>query len=513
MKKEIGRWCRGLVKAVIIILFIFLASKANAKEPFGPKIVDVTTRAFSVVWTITDGAYTSCGIRFFTNDSYDVERSDINPSQIIIETDPGYPGEKGKQYGLAKVNVVGLNNNTKYYFKVTQNDVLLDYSGIVVTEMLRGLSSTDPGQSDIVSNDIVHRAVYKSDSTRPAIGALVLVDIYAHDADLDIDPPLSDYPISAWVGDGMGGDESSTEYNPDNISYKQYAAINMNNLFGRDKFPLNLQGDDPSTPMINEGEIIKFYILNGEQDVLGQDIDKHWFISCGRVDNVDMVNGEKITTAKISASFKFKEGVNAFAFPLVFLPSGYTTENLWNMIEAAEGKQGIVESIYVFEDKTWIKTYKAFDPILGSQFVNITNIQNGRGLFIILNQGMTKEVTFYGKPVSVGLDLYADTVNVVSLPQLPLYYETGNLINDIESSGAGENSIENIWFYDNGWKRTYKINHPVFGVRIKNSVPMSNSKFYVVKFREVGNDLLNFDPFETRKRSRIRSSNLVFFYE
>lgn len=512
MKKEI-RWCRGFAKAVIIILFIFLASKAHAKELFGPKIVDVTTKAFSVVWTVSEGTYTSCGIKFFTSNSYEIERSDINPSQIIIETDPGYPGEKGKQYGLAKVNVVGLNSNTKYYFKVTQNGVLLDYSGIVVTETLRGLSSTDPGQSDIVSNDIVHRAVYKSDGTRPALGALVMVDVYAHDANLDTDPPLSDYPISAWVGDGMIGDESLTEYNPDNISYKQYAAINMNNLFGRDKFPLSLQGDDLSTPTINEGEIIRFTIVNGEQDVFGQDPYKHWFISYGRVDNVETVNGEKITTAKISASIKFKEGVNPFAFPLAIFPSDYTTENLWNRIEAAEGKQGIVKSIYVFEDKTWVKTYKTFDPVLGSQFVNIKNIQTGKGIFIILNQGMTKEVTFYGKPESVGIDLYADTANVISLPQLPVYYETGNLINDIESSGAGENSIENIWFYDNGWKRTYKINHPVFGVRMQNSVPMSNTKFYVVKFRDGENDLLNFDPFETKKRSRFRSSNLVFFYE
>ena len=507
MKKEIGR-CRGFAKAVIIILFIFLASKSHAKELFGPKIVDVTTKAFSVVWTVSEGTYTSCGIKFFTSNSYDVERSDINPSQIIIETDPGYPGEKGKQYGLAKVNVVGLNSNTKYYFKVIQNGVLLDYSGIVSTERI-----SDPTQNNIVNNDIVHRAVYKSDGTSPANGALVLVDIYVYDADLDTDPPLNDYPISAWVGEGMIGDESSAEYDPDNISYKQYAAINMNNLFSRDKFPLSLNGDNPGTQMINEGEIIKFYIVNGEQDVLGQDPGKHWFLNYGRVDNVETVNGEKITSAKISASLKFKEGVNPFAFPLAIFPSDYTTENLWNRIEAAEGKQGIVESIYVFEDKAWVKTYKTFDPILGPKFENIKNIQSGKGIFIILNQDMTKEVTFYGKPVSVGLDLYADTVNVISLPQLPLYYETGNLINDIESSGAGENTIENIWFYDNGWKRTYKINHPLFGVRIQNSVPMSNTKPYVVKFRDVENDLLNFDPFETKKRSRFRSSGLVFFYE
>jgi hypothetical protein len=512
MTKDIW-WCRGFAKTFIIIFIILLTSGAHAKELFGPKIIDVTTKAFSVVWTMPGGAYTSCGIKFFTSNSFDTERTDISPSQIIIETNPGYPGENGKQYGIAKVTVVALNPNTEYYFKVTQNGVLLNYPGMVTTEKLRGFLPNDSNENDIVSNDIVHKAVYKSDGTSPAIGALVLVDIYDHDADLDIDPPLSDYPVSAWVGDGMIGDESSTEYDPNNISYKQYAAINMNNLFGRDKFPLSLQGDDPSTTAINEGEIIKFTIVHGEQDVLGQEPNKHWLVSYGRIECVEIVNGEKITTAKISASFRFKEGVNAFAFPFTIFPSEYTTEDLWKAIEDAEGKQGIVESIYVFENKKWERTYMTFDPILGSQIVNINNIRSGVGIFIILNQNMTKEVSFYGNPVSVALDLYADAVNVISLPQLPVYYETGNLINDIESSGTGESRIENIWFYDDGWKRTYKINHPIFGVRIQNSVPMSNTKFYVVKFRDIANDLLNFDPLETKSRSRFRSSNLVFFYE
>ncbi len=383
-------WLRGGAKAIIMIFIIFLSSWVNAEELFGPRIVDVTSKAFSVVWTVPGGSYTSCGIRLFTNNSFDIERTDIDESRIIIETEPGHPGEKGKQYGISKVTVIGLNSNTQYYFKLTQNGVFLNYSGMVTTEKLSG----------IVSNDIVHKAVYKSDGATPAIGVLVLADIYAHNADPDIDPPLSDYPVSAWVGEGMIGDNFSTEYDPCNISYKQYAAINMNNLFGCDKFPLSLHGDDPGTSMINEGEIIKFTIVNGEQDVLGQDSERHWFIKYGRIYSIGKVNGEKITTAKVSASFRFDEGVNAFAFPFSVIP--YTTEDLWNAIEDAEGKQGIVESIYVFENKKWERTSKTFDPILGSQIVNINPVRTGKGAFIVLNQSMTREVSFYGSLMPLG---------------------------------------------------------------------------------------------------------------
>ena len=64
----------------------------------------------------------------------------------------------------------------------------------------------------------------------------------------------------------MIGSEGTT-YDPNNISYKQYAGLNMNNLYGRNGLPLSLHGDDPDTKTINEGEIVRFTMLHGEQDV------------------------------------------------------------------------------------------------------------------------------------------------------------------------------------------------------------------------------------------------------
>lgn len=497
---------RLLIILSILISIFFLASKTQAKELFGPKIVDVTTKAFSVVWT-TDSDYSTCGIKFYTDSNYNILKS-MNPQTIIIETNEGHLGKKNH---IAKVSVVGLAVGETYYFKPTQNGTELSGKE-VTTERLRGFDLNDPNISDIVSNPIVHKAIYQSNGTSPAIGALVLADIYAHDADPDTDPPLSDYPISAWVGQWMPGDENATEYDPNNISYKQYAPLNMNNLYGRDSFPLSLHGDDPATKTINEGEIIRFTIVHGEQDVLGQESGRHWFTKYGYIGATDEVNGEKITTAKISAGFRFKKGVNVFAFPCKILP-GYTTGDLLEDIESAEGKEDIVESIYVFEEDVWLKTYKTFHPIIGPKIENIYPLPYGKGAFVIMNQDMTKEVVFYGNPETVRLDLFSDRLNIVPLPpQMPLFYETGHFLNDIESAGAGENSVENIWFYNDGWKRTYKIDHPLMGPRIQNSAPMSNIKFYMVVFKDNANDVLNFDPFSFRQRRRLKASNLTFFY-
>ena len=183
-------WERKFLITFFITLFLFLVTQISAMA-LSPTIVDVTTKSFSVVWT-TGGPYTSCGINLYTNSSYSTLRTDIDPTQIIVETDPGYPGENGKQYGIAKVAVVGLNLGETYYFKVVQNGSLINPGMSVTTESLRGANSNDPNDSDIVSNDIVHKAVY-DDSGGPAIGALVLADIYAHDADVDTDPSLSDF--------------------------------------------------------------------------------------------------------------------------------------------------------------------------------------------------------------------------------------------------------------------------------------------------------------------------------
>lgn len=483
MKSPAG-WEKRLLITLFITLFLFFITKTTALA-FGPEIVDVTTKAFSVVWT-TGGSYTSCGINLYTNSNYTTMKTLTPPSQIIVETDPNNPGQYGKQYGIAKVTVVGLDVGTKYYFRVTQNGAELSQDYEVTTERLRGLDSTDPNKSDIVSNDIVHKAVYNSDGTSPGpgIGALVLGTIYDHDGVT----VLSDYPVSAWVGDGMIGDESG-QYDPNSISYKQYAALNMNNLFEKTtNYPLSLEGDNPATSDVNESEIIEFTIVHGTQSILGGTSD--FFTSYGRIESIEKAGNEKITTAKISASFKFNKGITPFAFPFG-VPSGYTTGDLIMAIdETVDVQGGIVDSVFLYRNGTWNKTSKNRQGAV----VNPLPFQAGQGCFILMKDDMTKEVLFYGKPDSVSLDLMANTINMISIPQLPVYYDTGTFLKDIEGlGGSGLNSIDSIFtFVEGSWAKTFK--NPRSGI-ITGAKTMSNSTFYVVLFKSGANDVTDWDPF------------------
>ena len=86
---------------------------------------------------------------------------------------------------------------------------------------------------------------------------------------------------------------------------------------------------------------------------------------------------------------------------------------------------------------------------------------------------------------------------MVSIPQLPAYYKTGDFLLDIESGGAGVDSVESVYSFVTSWLETYKTTHPIFGVQIHNTMSMSNTKFYAVILKDTANDLLDFDPFSS----------------
>lgn len=495
MKRPTG-WERRLLITIFIIPFLFFMTQIPAVA-FGPVIVDVTTKAFSVLWT-TGGSYESCDIKLYTDDSYTTLNADIGRDHIVIETDPNfrgkYPGEDGVQYGIVKVTVVGLSVGKTYYCKPFQNGAPL--SGLeVTTERLRGFDLDDPNMSDIVSNPIIHRTVYKSNAVSPAIGALVLADIYPYNADLASDPPLSDYPITAWVGDGMIGDENDNAYNPNDISYKQYAALNMNNLYSKvDHYSLSLEGDNPATTP-NESEIIKFTIVHGTQSVLGG-TSSGFYTSQGRLEYIEKAGDEKITAAKISASFKFARGVNVFTLPFI-ISDGYTTGELLLDIEEAEGKENIVPSIYIFRDEEWKRTYASFNIFTGQRIIRFPYpLQAGQGCYIIMKEGMTNEITFYGKPNSVLLDLKPG-VNLVTIPQLPAYYTTENLLKDIESKNGTPESVKSIYsFIQEEWKRTYSSINIFTGQKIvRFPYPMTNTKFNYILIKPGTPSIEDWDPF------------------
>ncbi|MGA1794992.1 MAG: hypothetical protein ACMUIL_03935 [bacterium] len=481
---------------VAISPFLFFLTQVNAATLQPPLICDVTTKMFSVVWT-TEGTYTSCGIKLYTDGSHSTEVA-LNPNQIIMDTTDGQPGEDGKDFGIAKVSVVGLDYGTTYHFGVTQDSGTPFHYSEVTTESLRGLASNDPNDHDIVSNDVVHKAVFKkADGTSPALGALVLADIY----DSSGTTQLSDYSVSAWVGDGLPGGESTT-YDPNNPSYKQYALIEMNNLFGgyasgdNYKFPLQLQG----------AEMIKFTIVCGTQEILGKSTEdpNHYVISWGRVESIDKVNGEPIMMPKVSASFKFTKGLNCFSLPFK-LPEGYTTGDLLKDIDRADGVGDNEEShviyIYLWDNNGQrynYPTYKAYNPVLEQYVIEDSEeIQAGQGCFIIMAVDMTGEVTFYGKPESVSVRLRNGN-NLVTFTQLPAYYTTENLLLDIEAR-LGQGSVQLINVFDNKQKDwqwpTTRYYNPVTEQWVTDSVYfMQNAQFYFAKIVTTS-DVTSWDPF------------------
>jgi len=470
-------WKRIYFVIIAISPFFFFLSHVNAAT-LQPRVCGVTTKMFSVVWT-TGGTYDSCGIKLYTDENHNTEIA-VNPNQIIIETAPGYPGAGGKAFRIAMVSLVGLDYNTPYYFGVTQDSQTPFHYGQVTLESLRGLESNDPNVTDIVSNDTVHKAVYiGADGTSPALGALVLADIYNPNG-ITL---LSDYPISAWVGDGLPGGTSTT-YDPNNPSYKHYAVFEMNNLFGGSgsgdnyKFSLQLQG----------GELIKFTTVCGTQAILGKGSDDY-VISWGRVESIEKLNDEPVSMPKVSASFRFGFGMNMFALPFD-IPDGYTTKMLFEAIEAAHGGAKIVTAIYTYKNG-WIVTERdAFDEI-----TNSTSFDVGNGCFVQMKSSMTNEIIFYGKPNSVSVSLYPG-LNMVALPQIPAYYRTGNLMLDIEKpspegGGAGAKKVTGIFYFDGGWGLT---DRDAFD-EIQNSKYISNTKFYFVQLKIDANIIVDWDPF------------------
>ncbi|MGA1865796.1 MAG: hypothetical protein ACMUHX_12135 [bacterium] len=483
MKRPAGWEKRFLITFIITfsISLIFM-TQTTAMALFGPQIVDVTTKAFSVVWT-TGGTYTSCDIVLYTGSNYSTQMT-LDSSQKIIETSTGFPGEAGKQYGLAKVTVVGLSVDTTYYFRLKQNGSFLSGNYSVKTANLRGFSSTDPNNNDLVSNDIIHKAVYKSNGTSPATGALVLAYVYDYTVDPQTSPDntKSYYPISAWVGDGMIGAGGST-YNPADISYQQYAALNLNNLFEKSThYPLSITGDNPDTTTINESEKIKFVIVHGTQSILGGTTDTA--TSYGLVQYVEKSGGEKITTAKVLEGFNFKLGLNSFTFPFKPL-NPIKAKDLWQLIEAAGGT---VNKIYIFKT-SWVPVIKVTSTYY---FNGDITIGEGEASIILMDKAMNanQELTFYGNPLSRVVTL-KNGVNIFSIPQCPAYYQTKNLWLDLEALD-GVSKVMSVYTFLNPWAPTVKVTSSYF----YNSLDMISSRVYAVILElDSGVASVNWEPF------------------
>lgn len=435
----------------IFILFLIFSTQTFA---FDPQTVDVTTKQFSIVWC-NSTPYTSCSIELFSGASCS-DPIDLEADQIIIETEPGNPGAAGKAYGLGKITVTGLEFNTEYCFRLYVNGVM-EYSDTVTTQNLRGLdpNSVSP---DIANNIIIHKAVYKSDGGSPALGALVLAEVYS-DSNINGEPTqlLSNYPVSAWVGENMIKNTVSSQYDPNDpntISYQQYAPLNLNNVYDTQRYLLNIEGDDPDTSG-DDSEYIKFTVLYGKQTIVGFITGRDNFVTYGRVGKVDHIGNEKISSPKICTIGKCKSTVNTFSIP--FSAEPMTGLEFYRKIEKLGGT---INKILLYKNGDW-KEIRVLGG--GAVYINPNEpIGPGDGGFILMNTTAPadREFSMSGSPTPVTLKI-RNGLNMFVIPQCPVGYKTENLFRDVNS--LQDVTVTKVYSYDNGWRSTTKVGTIILG--------------------------------------------------
>jgi len=457
-----------------LVSIFFYVTSGWALEP---TITDVTTRSFSVVWTedgtINDSGQYSLNIKNTNNEllkEFTTSGSvigDANQVDISMESDADALARR-----VYKFEVIGLDIDMTYRCQGTKsNGSSALFSGgyeEVTTEKVKGLSSyADANDNDIVTNDILHLVVYNTDGITPALGALVMGEIYS-DAECTEANRLSYKPITGFVGIGMPGILNDSDYlagkytDPNKLSYKEYGALNFNNLFGLDSYPLQLTGDDMSTSGVVEGEYAKIRVIPGmENGALKSEIEYKI-----PVPEITEVSGQKISSAKVTAEFKFNAGMNIFSYPCEvpkIVQDGsitwqYSTKDLFKTIEAANGD---IEYILSYSGG-WTKTYKKTSTL----YKNPVNIEEGKAYIVMMNAPMANSFFISGYPSTTKLQL-SPGMNLCGFPQIPTFYTTKNLFKSIE--GVNANSIDYILTYDGGWTKTYKKTSTLY----KNPVNMN----------------------------------------
>jgi hypothetical protein len=423
---------------ILLTGIIFLSVPGWAVEP---TVTDVTTRSFSVIWTESTAGPGACKVS--------VKKSGVavDANQIVLESN-----QDALNRGIIKYEVIGLDYGTKYDYTATKKNAST-LNGSVTTAQFRGLVSADPNANDIVTNDIFHLAVYNSDGKTPALGALVMADIYADSACTN---KKSASPLTGWVGSGMPGDTTVASYvskafDPNNVSYKEYAALNLNNLFSDDPstpavdlFPLQLNGDDPSTPDVVEGDYLKVTVVPGLAAVAGETSQVM------PVPGITKVGNQEISSAKVTAAIKFNSGLNIFSYPCE-VPEGYTTGSLLTALESAGGQ---VDCILSYSAGNWAKTVKVYSR--GKWVITgPVNIEAGKGYLVLMKDAMTKPLYISGYPAATQISLNQN-MNICGFPQTPSFYSTKDLLDSIDA--LGDQNVDSILTYDNGgWTNTKKV--------------------------------------------------------
>ena len=164
-------------------------------------VTDVTPHAFSVVW-MSDDPVAAAGIHVYT-DSAGGPEHDITADLDITLVSESYPPAHAQ--GIVKLDVVGLEPNTSYYFDVdmsTATEPVVDYvypaldqplltAATVEAVQVTGTREGDADPDGPIANDLLQFDLYQPDGTTPAAGTLLLITA----------PDLAAHPLTAFVGE------------------------------------------------------------------------------------------------------------------------------------------------------------------------------------------------------------------------------------------------------------------------------------------------------------------------
>ncbi|MCH5375833.1 MAG: hypothetical protein JJ992_17825 [Planctomycetes bacterium] len=217
-----GRRRSGPGRLSFLILFAFLAVPIAASAALHDvTVTDVTTRAFAVAW-FSDEPVLSATIKVYTDESgLDEITGDLDISVVSASHPPAM------ELGLVKVDVVGLEPDSTYYFSLetTTGSGLFTYPAspplaAVTTAVEVSLAQPDAPDQPIV-NDLILHSIFGPDGTTPSEGTLLVVSL----------PGISPYPISAFVGEGvdppMAIADLSNLFDADGVSAQAVAGAPM----------------------------------------------------------------------------------------------------------------------------------------------------------------------------------------------------------------------------------------------------------------------------------------------
>ncbi|MGR9108132.1 MAG: hypothetical protein ACU843_14495 [Gammaproteobacteria bacterium] len=165
-------------------------------------VTDVTTRAFSVVW-VADEEVTDAKVRVFDDNT---GQNEITASLSITVVSASQP--QAHLFGVVKVDGKGLSPDTDYFFD-TETTLL---SGVEVFPappapligVRTALSTTkENSNGGPIVNDLIVHDIFAPDGTTPADWALMVVKA----------PGISIYPVSGFVGAGIGSPSTIVDLN------------------------------------------------------------------------------------------------------------------------------------------------------------------------------------------------------------------------------------------------------------------------------------------------------------